>query len=382
MNDKANSAAGGTPPDPQPASPVRRRIVELDLLRGFFVIVIILDHLQMWPSPLYLLSGKGLLWGSAAEGFFLVSGFLIGYIRAYKGRTKPLRELTVVLLRRALKLYLWGIGISLAIIGFTLLVGGDGRLPKLPTEDQLATPFALLRHLVTMDAFNDWIYFLRLYAVMLAVTPIFLWFVRRRLAWLAALLSVAVYALSFLQEIPDAELQWQLYFFGAALMGYRFEDVRAWLRGRAGLKTGFGWTLVVLLVTTTSLSGLTVHAPGFWDRIGLWDFYQWFQPATADFFSNNPTMPGRVALAFLWFAGFLALFHILRTPLEKYLGWLLLPFGTMSLTAYCLQALVMPLLVLVFVPHGVVVNTIQGLLSIGIIWFLLGRRSVQRLLPQ
>ena len=61
----------------------RRRIFELDLLRGFFVVIIIIDHLQLWPSPLRYLTGEGRLWVTAAEGFFLISGLLVGYIRGF-----------------------------------------------------------------------------------------------------------------------------------------------------------------------------------------------------------------------------------------------------------------------------------------------------------
>ena len=71
-----------------------RRIIEFDLLRGFFIMVITLDHLAYWPSPLAFFSGKGWLWVSSAEGFFLISGFLIGFIRAYKGRHKDLWQIT------------------------------------------------------------------------------------------------------------------------------------------------------------------------------------------------------------------------------------------------------------------------------------------------
>ena len=114
-----------------------RRIIEFDLLRGFFIMVITLDHLAYWPSPLAFFSGKGWLWVSSAEGFFLISGFLIGFIRAYKGRHKDLWQITKSLWRRALKLYLWGVGITLFLMAITALVPPDNvnTLPSLPPED-------------------------------------------------------------------------------------------------------------------------------------------------------------------------------------------------------------------------------------------------------
>lgn len=364
--------------------PARRgRIVELDLLRGYFVVVIILDHLEFWPSPLAFLSGKGYLWVTAAEGFFLISGLLVGYIRAYKGRNAPLKDLSWALLSRAAKLYLWGVAISLAIIGYTLLVGPNERLPALPPEDQMATPLLLIKYILNMQAFTDWIFFLRLYAVMLAVTPLFLWFVRRGLWWLTGLVSIAVYALSFLQEIPEAELQWQLLFFGAAIMGYKFEDMRTWAANHLRIRTALIVALLTITALTVTASALIVHAPDLFEGLGLWDWYERIQPATAEMFSNSPMMPARMALAFVWFCGFLALFHVLRTWISRWLGWLLMPFGTASLTAYCLQALVLPLVVTPLSPsENPWLNGLMGAGVVLLLWWLLRRPIVRRILPQ
>lgn len=363
--------------------PVRRRIVELDLLRGFFIVIIVSDHLEFWPSPLAFLSGKGYLWATAAEGFFLISGFLVGYIRAYKGRDKPLREISWGLISRAAKLYLWGVGISLFIIGYTLLVGPNGRLPKLPADDQMATPLLLIKYILNMQAFNDWIFFLRLYAVMLFFTPVFLWLVRRKLTWLAAILSLALYGLSFLQEIPEAELQWQLLFFGSAIVGCYFEDMRTWAADHMRIRRALIIGLSASTALTITASALVVNAPDFFEALGIWDYYETVNAETKILFSNSPMMPARMALAFLWFFGFIALFHVLREPISKWLGWLLMPFGTKSLTAYCLQALVLPFVVTVLAPSEY--SLVNGLIGVGVImllWWLLRQKIVLRILPQ
>jgi hypothetical protein len=57
-----------------------KRILSLDLLRGFFLIVIMIDHVELYPNGWDFLTGKGRLWVSAAEGFFFMSGLLIGMI--------------------------------------------------------------------------------------------------------------------------------------------------------------------------------------------------------------------------------------------------------------------------------------------------------------
>lgn len=58
----------------------RPRILALDLLRGAFLVAIIVDHLHWGPSWFRLLSGGGKMFTSPAEGFFAISGILVGYI--------------------------------------------------------------------------------------------------------------------------------------------------------------------------------------------------------------------------------------------------------------------------------------------------------------
>ena len=64
----------------QTAAERRKRIPTLDLLRGAFMVAIIVDHLNWGPSLWHLLSGGGAMWVSPAEGFFAISGILVGYI--------------------------------------------------------------------------------------------------------------------------------------------------------------------------------------------------------------------------------------------------------------------------------------------------------------
>ncbi len=64
----------------QTAVEKRKRILTLDILRGGFLVAIIVDHLNQGPSLWYLLTGGGAMWVSPAEGFFAISGILVGYI--------------------------------------------------------------------------------------------------------------------------------------------------------------------------------------------------------------------------------------------------------------------------------------------------------------
>ncbi len=327
----------------------KRRIIELDLLRGFFICVIILDHLQFWPSPFQYLTGQGRLWVSAAEGFFLISGLLIGYLRAYKGAKTPLNVLSKHLLARAGMLYVWGVAVTFIVVALSAVLPGDGSLlPRLPEVQQVTSLPIYVWNVISTTFQSDWIYFLRLYAIMLAFTPVFLWLIRRGKWWLAAVISLSLYSADLLLSINEAALQWQILFFGSALLGWKLETILDWLRKRPKLRRVALVVFSTFMLGTFTLSYFMVHG---------WSYVE--NPATSlsretyvsvrsyvdPLFSNNPLVPLRILLSYAWFIGLLAIFHVLRQWLLKYMGWMLLTFGQSSLTGYILQALLLPFIV-------------------------------------
>ena len=365
-----------------------RRIHELDLLRGFFICVIILDHLQFWPSPFQYMTGQGKLWASAAEGFFLISGLLVGYLRAYKGAHTPLRVLTKKLLSRAAMLYMWGVLITFVVVALSVLLPGDGsRLPRLPDSTQVSSLFTYVTQVISTNFTGDWIYFLRLYAIMLAVTPLFLWLIRKGWWWIGALISVSLYALSWLLPINEAGLQWQILFFGAALLGWKLEAITGWLRANPLLKKSIMASLIAITFMTFALSYFMVHG---WSYVEspkphplTRETYVSIRANIDPLFSNNPMAPLRVLLAFTWFSGLLALFHLLKGWLLKWLDWILLPFGTASLTAYCLQALVLPFIVtFVTVTSNFWLNGLMASAVLLLFLVLIKLPLVRRVLPR
>lgn len=364
-----------------------RRIVELDLLRGFFIIVIILDHLQFWPSPLQYITGQGRLWASAAEGFFIISGLLIGYLRAYKGARMPLKDLSAKLWKRAGTLWAWCAGVTAAVLMLSLWLPGDTAfLPKLPSPEEASSLPVLIGNIITMNYASDWIYFLRLYAIMLACTPIFLWLIRKKhtLAFIALMLGTYLVSLAFGLEEPA--MQWQILYFGAALIGWKLEAILGWLREHPKIRRIIVIGLIAATLSTMVLSYFMVHG---WDyvespatSISL-DTYVSLRANVDPIFSNNPMVFSRILLSFLWFSGLLALFHVIRKPLERWLGWLLLTFGHASLTAYCLQAIVLVFIVKFMDPtDNFWLNGLIGTLAVLLIWGLMKIPTVQKLLPK
>src|SRR6266550_142679 len=57
-----------------------QRILSFDIIRGFLMLVILVGHIELPPNFYDFFTGRGRLFVSAAEGFFFLSGLLIGMV--------------------------------------------------------------------------------------------------------------------------------------------------------------------------------------------------------------------------------------------------------------------------------------------------------------
>jgi hypothetical protein len=108
------------------------RIIALDYLRGFFIVVIIIDHLWRWPNIFQYMTGRGELWVSAAEGFVMISGMLVGYIHGYKKRQLPLSGIAAKLIQRGLMLYIWMCITTVFLVATTWYAQFKGNVAHVP----------------------------------------------------------------------------------------------------------------------------------------------------------------------------------------------------------------------------------------------------------
>lgn len=367
------------------------RIHELDLLRGFFILVIVIDHFQRWPSPFTYITGEGRLWVSAAEEFFIISGLLIGYLRGWKGRHHSLKEISKKLLSRAAMLYAWGVGITLFIVSvMTFFTSGTDTiyalLPKFPEADQLTSLPIYLWNVISGQYASDWIYFLRMYAIVLAVSPLVIWLMRKGKWWVVLLLSLATYGLSFLMVEPEAAMQWQVLFFGAALIGWRLESIAGWLQAHPIARKRIAISLIFVTVATMIASYFWVHG---WTNVEgpraiiSRDSYVTARGFIDPWFTNNPMAPARIILSFIWFGGLFAIFHYGRNFIMKWFGWLLMPFGVASLSVYCLQAILFVFIEAALpVSQSKIANMLMTIVVILLIWGILKIPLVARVLPR
>jgi hypothetical protein len=354
-----------------PKAPIApSRLIVLDYLRGFFIIVIIIDHLSRWPSVFGALTGQAWLWVTAAEGFVIISGLLVGYIRGFKNRALPMMTVTKKLVSRAALLYAWSIIGTLAysaIIWNIPLVGGAPGMP-IATGDW----WGLIVAVVTLQYTYVWVHFLTLYAIFLAVSPIAVWLLRRGMAKSVIVISLLVLVIGWQTHIES--LQWQALFFIPSAIGYSLDSIRTWWQqlSRRNL-VAISATVVSLTAITITLSAIATFAPAVMGQTTQW---------LNGLFAKDTISIWRLLLAFLWFGGYLLVFAYIQPFLTKYLAWLLIPFGTHSLTAYILHGIALcTISYFVVSGGGIITNSVLGVIAILMTWGLIKIPFVRKLVP-
>jgi hypothetical protein len=344
-----------------------KRIIALDYLRGFFIVVIIIDHLWRWPNVFSIISGRGELWASAAEGFVIISGLLVGYIRGYKNRHQPLASISKKLVGRGLMLYLWMVITTMALVAVSWLLEFKGSMAHIPIDAGDWT--TLIASIVRFDYVHTLTHFLYLYAIFLLFAPLAIWCLRRGLAWVVAAMSVMIWGIGILQGIEW--MQWQLLFFVPAIGGFYLDALfKAYHQLSLPVRKIIRYGTISIMIVTVLLSAWTIlpNEPGAY---------------TSTLFSREPVTAATIVIAFIWFIGLLSLFQLLLPWLRRSLGWLLLPFGERSLTAYILHTIPLVICQLFFAQTtSILVNSLLTAACILGTWLLIKIPGINHVIPR
>jgi peptidoglycan/LPS O-acetylase OafA/YrhL len=356
----------------------RQRIVALDIMRGFFLFTIIVNHLYFFPSVFELLTGRGELWVSAAEGFFLISGILVGYIYTRKIRENG-RAAIGKMFRRVGLLYFWAIALtSLALLWVHLDPGH-------PTKEGIWWQPNILEYLykvMTLQYNYGWSDFLQYYVLFMLFAPLAVWLCVRGKAWLAVAASVGIW----LFRGQNFDMAWQLLFMGGIVLGYYLPRIEGWWNMRSEQnKRRATWALCVPAGLTLLASIVVIHGPGFITLLGSHapGWLTSFQPQLLDWrAASGPSTdkwslaPARLVLIALWFS---ALYLFVRTN-ERRIDRLSFGFfrriGEVSLLVYGIHSLVV-LGVHMYVPtdFGFIGNTTITAIILAAIYFAIRWRT-------
>lgn len=316
-----------------------KRIIALDLLRGFLLAVIAIDHVARFPNPYELFTGRGILWVSAAEGFFIISGLLVGYLYVKRMKTSP-RQTTLKIWKRAALLYALSLFWTLSFTLCAWLMQGNTGLKPGVWHGDMATfwiDFLSLRYVY------GWADFLAYYAQFMLVAPLVVWLITKRLTWLAVAVSVTMWALFREQSFA---LGWQILFMLAIVAGAYLPRLEAWGRQLPRRVRAFSFhTVVSSAILLLSISATAVIALPFalkYQVLGIFTepVSQMLTAVSAiNGWFNKETLPlPRLLAALLVFVAFYLVFRRHETVLHRKTKGILSVLGQRSLFVYCLQA--------------------------------------------
>lgn len=371
-------ASEARPPDPslRPSYFTNSgRDLRLDILRGYYVFAMIVDHLAGF-SLLHFLSGSNRFFTSAAEGFILVSGITAGFVyRRLIGRS-GFAAAARKGLNRAFDLYLLAVSLALLVL-FTI------KVYHLPGAQELdwGRQLRFLINVFTLRQTSTFADVMLLYALLLVLMPLALALLVRGhtvillagsgLAWLVYQLwpeqVVFPWAIAGDNYFPFAA--WQMLFYGGLAVGYHRDRVSSYVAQRrrtVHLVAGFATAALVALFVVLSLSP-DQHAWGPLSSAGQ----AWIRE---QLFARTQVAPGRILATVVVFT----FFHLSLTRwwrvLQRPLTVLLLPLGQNALYAFTLHVIICLITWVVGTEYGFWLNAVFELVVLGVIWWLARRR--------
>lgn len=363
-----------------------KRILAVDLIRGYFLFVIIIDHLYRFFGFYELFTGGGTQWVSAAEGFFFISGIMIGLVRGRKLIAEPLSVAAKKVWSRAFQLYCWSVALTTSFTLLGLAFTGNPGLKLGGFRNESFGHF--LSTTLTLRYNYGWADFLVYYILYLLFTPLALWLLRRGKWYILLGISFVIWLFS-----SNTQLGWQLLFFSGTIVGFYLYDIEGWF-------TRLSKTAKRILATAIITLGLsTLAISEFFNSIiyhmnNANPAQTFFGVTTADLFDLNKYYlshifdkyslgAGRLIFFYIWFAMLYLVTRYYEKAINKVAGWFLIPLGQNSLYVYIVHAILLFILNLTLPPvipiwANIVVNT----LFLAAIWSLVRYRVLFKYIPR
>lgn len=281
---------------------------------------IIIDHAVGWsPSVFSLFTGQGLLFASAGEGFFTISGLLVGYIYREKV-TKNVVWVFKKLWKRSLLLYTLTVCFSFIFYFWSKLAPISG----FEINQWQGSFHSFVIATLSLSYVYGWHDFLAKYAVFMLFAPFAVWLCSRKKAYIILIISFVVWfffhAGSFQQFAS-----WQIVFMFSIVLGYHLSSLETFAVRLNKAAKNIPYLILLSLTLATYLLSVFAFTLGplifgyilrtsppvnildvMNGLIGIRDFY---------FFPRDDMSIYRLVIGVLWFS---ALYVFVRKH-EKYI---------------------------------------------------------------
>lgn len=363
-----------------------KRDLRLDLMRGFAVIVMVVDHFG-GSSWLYLVTGGNAFFTSGAEAFVLISGLVVGMVYGALALRDGLRSASVKALRRALTLYKLTIVLTL---GFAVV----SELLELPWSKgyTIGNPFEFAFNVIILHQTYYLADITLLYTILMALAPVGLWLLYKHHTRI--LLSGSFFLWLGFQIVNANQIiiwptigstafhpaSWQLIFFWAMAAGYHRDTLWSKLRRVPHWHYFFIATaLFVALIHLYSTDLKTLE--GMYPGVDI-------KAIATSLFNKSNVAPGRILATLIVFQFVYLLLSRFWVPLYAVFGWILSPLGQNSLYSYTMHVVIIGgfyMLLPYLPPHLTERGTINTMLQLGVLvalWWLIRRQFAFDIVPR
>jgi enterochelin esterase-like enzyme len=358
------------------------RDLRIDLLRGFCVLAMVVDHIA-GPSVLYGLTGGNRFYTSAAEAFIFISGLVMGLVYrriiVRDGIGAALRRV----MERAVALYLLTVTLTLLFIPAWELFAVR-RAQGVDFQD----PAAFIVSVLTLHRTYYLVDIPLLYTFLIFIAPAAIVLLSQRKTMLVLIASWAIWALyQFFPEQADMPWPiagnylfyasaWQVFFFTGLVLGWHHTDLSRKFaevpRQPLLVLSGLGFAALILLYQIVDRLPRIMSDPDQATSVQLF--------ILEVLFGKSDVRPGRIVASIVVFGFFYLLVTEFWRPLYRATGWFLLPLGQSALYAYAAHVvLAVPTSVLLdflTVPdrYARPLNAVIQIATLALIWlFIKGR---------
>lgn len=389
------------------------RDARIDMLRGAAIIFVVVNHVGL-TSFFQLLTQESIGVVSGAELFVLLSGAVLGLVYGPRVRDN-LGDVVGRTSKRAWKLYLTALAVVLLIFALSSLpflnaaavttftdqgtgaagtgaagtvydlYAGMAGLFQFPVPDHFIPALLLLQ--VGPWQFNV----MGLYVILLALSPLVLMALSRGLVWLVLTVSLGLYAFGTITQVRLLPSQfedsfpllvWQVLFVLGMVAGYYRRQIVSWFshpRQRMLL-----WACVLLTVVLAVFSWTSPYFSNAYDvRLALLS-EQTFRTVYDGFFGRTHMGLGRLLNVVLVIIAGYALLSAYWRPLERALGWFLIPLGQATLYVFILHVFL--ILAAANVPvlrqGDIWINTAAYVAILALLWTMVRTRFLFRVIPR
>jgi hypothetical protein len=386
------------------------RDARVDLMRGVAILFVVVNHVGM-TSFFQLLTQETIGFVSGAELFVLLSGLVLGMVYGPKAQDN-IGLVAQKTGRRAAKLYVTALAVVVLVFLLSLIpafnsevlttftdqgTGGAGRSGAGRTYDLYTGMQGLLQFPVSgavipavlLLQFGPWQFnVMGLYVIMLLVSPLILLALARGKVLWVLLATTALYAAGTVfrfrllpSQFEDSFplLVWQVLFVLGLVGGYYRRTIVAWLSAHR-------WVVGACAAVTVAFALMSWANPylanEFDVRLALTSDAN-YRAVYDRFFGRTYLEPGRLLNVLTLLVTAYALLTAYWKPIERAVGWLLIPLGQATLYVFIMHVVLIA--VVANIPAlqqgNIWLNTAAYALIVALLWVMVRTKFLFRVIP-